>query len=273
MKNYKVIWTKSAKKDLEEIIDYISLDSIEKAFEQFKKIKEKAKKLSTFPGQGRIIPELSRQNIIKYRELIVSPWRIMYKIEGNIVYVMAVIDGRRNIEDILLKRQFRWLEKILKKMNILKSSRHSKIAGNFGENLFLYLLSKRGYEVALIDHTGIDLLAFDKNKKRRIGISIKTRTRIPGTENDGIYIKISEIEKIRNACHYFGCEPYLGIVIDRVNTIDAVLAPMEEFIKINGIGKRFFNIKVTKKYMEQYKTVKNSLLFRFTYQELNSDNK
>ena len=107
MKNYKVIWTKSAKKDLEEIIDYISLDSIEKAFEQFKKIKEKAKKLSTFPGQGRIIPELSRQNIIKYRELIVSPWRIMYKIEGNIVYVMAVIDGRRNIEDILLKRQFR----------------------------------------------------------------------------------------------------------------------------------------------------------------------
>ena len=107
MENYEVIWTKSAKKDLEEIIDYISLDSIEKAFEQLKKIKEKAKKLSIFPQQGRIIPELSNQNIIKYRELIVSPWRIMYKIEGNIVYVMAVIDGRRNIEDILLKRQFR----------------------------------------------------------------------------------------------------------------------------------------------------------------------
>ena len=107
MKIYNVVWTKSAKKDLEEIIDYISLDSIEKAFKQLKKIKEKAKKLATFPEQGRIIPELSRQNIFKYRELIISPWRIMYKIEGNIVYVMAVIDGRRNIEDILLKRQFR----------------------------------------------------------------------------------------------------------------------------------------------------------------------
>ena len=107
MEDYKVIWTKSAKKDLEEIIDYISLDSIEKAFEQLKKIKEKAKTLSTFPQQGRIIPELSNQNIIKYRELIVSPWRLMYKIEGNIVYVMAVIDGRRNIEDLLLKRQLR----------------------------------------------------------------------------------------------------------------------------------------------------------------------
>jgi hypothetical protein len=42
-------------------------------------------------------------NIILYREIIVDYWRIMYKIENDIVYIMVVIDGRRNVEDIILK--------------------------------------------------------------------------------------------------------------------------------------------------------------------------
>jgi hypothetical protein len=28
----------------------------------------------------------------------------MYRIENDIVYIMVVIDGRRNVEDIILKR-------------------------------------------------------------------------------------------------------------------------------------------------------------------------
>jgi toxin ParE1/3/4 len=44
---------------------------------------------------------------MKYHEIIISLWRLMYKIENNFVCVMAVIDGRRNIEDILLQRQLR----------------------------------------------------------------------------------------------------------------------------------------------------------------------
>jgi len=107
MNKNKVLWTVTAKKDLEEIIEYIAYDSIETAVEKYEKIKSVAGKLITFPEQGRIIPELAEQNIVKYREVIISPWRMMYKIEENVVYVMAVIDGRRNIEDILLKRQLR----------------------------------------------------------------------------------------------------------------------------------------------------------------------
>jgi len=44
-------------------------------------------------------------------------------------------------------------------MDITKSSRHSKIAGDFGETLVLYWLSKYGFECASVDHTGIDLIA------------------------------------------------------------------------------------------------------------------
>jgi len=56
-------------------------------------------------------------------------------------------------------------------MNITKSSRHLKIAGNFCEHLFLYWLSKSGYEVALIDHTGIDLIAY--NIQVKIGLAFQ----------------------------------------------------------------------------------------------------
>jgi hypothetical protein len=44
------------------------------------------------------------QGIAVYHELIVSPWRILYKIENRQVLVFAVLDGRRNIEDLLLQR-------------------------------------------------------------------------------------------------------------------------------------------------------------------------
>ena len=107
MKKYKLFWTETALKDLEEIIEYIALDSVENAIKQYENIKKAAKSLKTFPDQGRIIPELYKQNITKYRELIIDPWRLMYKKEMETIYMMAVIDGRKNLEDILMKRQLR----------------------------------------------------------------------------------------------------------------------------------------------------------------------
>ncbi len=107
MKKYKLLWTVTAKRDLEGIIEYIAQDSIEIAVEKYEEIKKAAEKIILFPKQGRIIPELAKQNIVKYREVIIPPWRVMYKIEEDVVYIMAVIDGRRNIEDILLERQLR----------------------------------------------------------------------------------------------------------------------------------------------------------------------
>ena len=107
MAKYKVLWTETAKSDLSEIVEYIANDSIDTALLQFEKIKTFIKTIESFPEQGRIIPELSDQNIMKYREIIVSPWRIMYKREKNTIYIMAIIDGRRNIEDILLRRHLR----------------------------------------------------------------------------------------------------------------------------------------------------------------------
>ncbi len=101
---YIVEWANVAERDLESIINYIAHDSIDEALKMFYKIKDRALLLSTMPQRGRIVPELRRQGISIYRELVCTPWRIIYRISENKVYVLAVIDGRRNVEDLLLDR-------------------------------------------------------------------------------------------------------------------------------------------------------------------------
>ena len=103
-KKYEVIWSNIAEKDLIDIVEYISADSPSTALKSFKNIKQKASKLYFFPERGRVVPELRDQGIVQYRELIISPWRVIYRISEKSVYVLSVLDARQNIEDILFRR-------------------------------------------------------------------------------------------------------------------------------------------------------------------------
>jgi len=102
--NYKVIWTNVAESDLKDIIEYISIDSPQNALRILKNIKQKTSELYTLPERNRIVPELQDQGILQYREMIIPPWRFIYRIAERKVYVLSLIDSRRNVEDILLKR-------------------------------------------------------------------------------------------------------------------------------------------------------------------------
>ncbi len=104
IKKYQVFWTKTAQQDLKKIIEYIAIDSTINAGKVYTDIKEKSENLYLLPLQGRIVPDLNYFGILIYRELIIPPWRLIYKIEENKVWILAVIDGRRNVEDILLDR-------------------------------------------------------------------------------------------------------------------------------------------------------------------------
>ena len=101
---YNIIWAGVAENDFREIFAYIVQDSPANAVKAFKKIKRKASRLYSLPEKGRIVPELQDQGILLYRELIVPPWRIIYRISEMKVYVLSVLDARQNVEDILLKR-------------------------------------------------------------------------------------------------------------------------------------------------------------------------
>ena len=103
-KKYDITWSNIAENDLKNIVEYIADDSPPNAVKIFNRIKDRAYSLYAFPERGRIVPELKDQGILQYRELIISPWRILYRISEKNVLVLSVLDSRRNIEDILLKR-------------------------------------------------------------------------------------------------------------------------------------------------------------------------
>jgi len=104
MKKFKVIWTKNAELDLELIIEFIKITSINIAKKIFFEIKQEADKLHTLPQRKRVVPEFQQIGITKYREIIYKRWRIVYKIENEKVYVLIAIDTNRNLEDILFQR-------------------------------------------------------------------------------------------------------------------------------------------------------------------------
>ncbi len=103
-KTYKVQWTSNAKEDLLNIVDYIKQDSVENARKVYAQIREKAHSSNFFPLRGRVVPELQKEGITIYRKLITQPWRVMYKIENDTVYIMAIFDSRQNVEELLLQK-------------------------------------------------------------------------------------------------------------------------------------------------------------------------
>jgi Holliday junction resolvase-like predicted endonuclease len=136
-------------------------------------------------------------------------------------------------------------------MDITKSSRHSKITGDFGEALVLYWLSKHGFECAYVDHTGIDLIARNPNTGELMGISVKCRSRNRGKEKTNLTINRDNFNKARTACVAFGCVPYFAFVIDAADTIRVFLIPMEH-IKSSLPPSSSFSWKMQDKALAQY---------------------
>ena len=88
----KIKWTNEALLRLFEIEDFISQDSLERAAEFVDQIIEHTESLSEKPLRGRTVPEISNPDI---RELIFRKYRIVYRINGNSLYILSVFEGHR----------------------------------------------------------------------------------------------------------------------------------------------------------------------------------
>jgi hypothetical protein len=117
-------------------------------------------------------------------------------------------------------------------MKIAKSSRHSKIAGDFGEALVLYWLSKHGFECAKVDHTGIDLIAVNPRTQERMGVSVKSRTRAAGKEGEVVNLPADDFDKIDAACKAFGCQPYFAVVVDAGGKVRVFIASVADTLRL-----------------------------------------
>jgi len=102
--NYFVNVSKSAKTDLREIINFIAKNNPINALNVLKRIEDRINSLENFPEKGGYVPELLKHNIKDYRQLIEPPWKIIYKIDNDIVNILIIIDSRRNTQDILVEK-------------------------------------------------------------------------------------------------------------------------------------------------------------------------
>lgn len=104
-RKYAVEFTQWAEADLDDIVTYIAEnDNVQDAVKVYVKLKEKISALDTMADRGRIVPELKRIKVLEYKEVIHNPYRIIYKIENQVVYIVAIFDGRREIDDIIYRR-------------------------------------------------------------------------------------------------------------------------------------------------------------------------
>lgn len=101
---YRVDWAVVARNDLDGIALYIADDSPINALRMVERIEKRAAALRTFPERGRIVAELRSLGQDRYREIIESPWRLVYRIEGYQVLVVSVLDSRRDLSLVLHHR-------------------------------------------------------------------------------------------------------------------------------------------------------------------------
>lgn len=151
------------------------------------------------------------------------------------------------------------------RMKVEKSSRHSKVTGDFSENLILYWLSKYGFECALVDHTGIDIIANNPKTNEVMGISVKSRSRNTGTEKEHLSITNDNFPKAENACKAFGCTPYFAIVVDVGNKIYAFITSMSHLLEIHPMRQKTSGWKMTDKWIQKYRDDPDIKMFEFEY--------
>ena len=102
MQQYEIFLTQFAETDIKEIIVYYSEDNLDYALKLLDKFKTKIFSLKNFPEKGKIVPELEKQGIIKYRQILEGNFRIIYSIKDHSIYIHIIVDSRRNLEEILL---------------------------------------------------------------------------------------------------------------------------------------------------------------------------
>jgi len=90
----KIEWTEPAAADLENIRDYIAKDSRFYALRFVERVFEILEKLIVFPNSGRVVPEAEDDSI---REILFYSYRIMYRVRGERIVILAIIHGARDV--------------------------------------------------------------------------------------------------------------------------------------------------------------------------------
>ena len=158
-------------------------------------------------------------------------------------------------------------------MALEKNSRHQHIIGKFGEYLLCNWLSRTKFEVSIVDHTGLDVIAYNPKTKQRMGITVKSRTRNIGRETTQVNLLSyregkNDRQKLLDACEAFGCEPWIAVYVETSQFTELFLTSLSHYDKKYRLaeGRALDTWKMSPKYKAKYKKDKDVKYIRAGFQ-------
>ncbi|MFH1138543.1 MAG: type II toxin-antitoxin system RelE/ParE family toxin [Pseudomonadota bacterium] len=108
MTPFQIFLTDDASRDLEELHDYLELhDAPGKADYVLDQMEKAFSSPPENPGRGAYPKELLAVGLREYREIFFKPYRVIYRVMAEKVYVMVIADGRRDMQTLLQRRLLR----------------------------------------------------------------------------------------------------------------------------------------------------------------------
>ena len=98
----QIIWTEPALNNLNDIAEYIEVSNPYAARQLVENVFSKLERLEQFPDSGRVPEEVSTLN---YREVVVNPCRVFYKVDNDSVYILHVLRQERDLRKFLLSTE------------------------------------------------------------------------------------------------------------------------------------------------------------------------
>jgi len=92
----RILWSPQALSDLESIRDYIAHDSPRYAELVLRRLVAAVDRLEEFPKSGRVVPERNADDL---REIIVRPYRIVYRLRPGVAEIVTVFRASRMLRD------------------------------------------------------------------------------------------------------------------------------------------------------------------------------
>ena len=90
-------WSEHAVAQLAAVAEYVSLSSPVYAEHLVDRIARRLDQAREFPESGRVVPEFTR---VEIRELIESPYRLVYRVRPDAIEVLSVLHGRQQLREL-----------------------------------------------------------------------------------------------------------------------------------------------------------------------------
>lgn len=102
---FEVRLTQGAEDDLESLYDYLAGHrGADAARALLDGLVARAEALERFPEREGVPEELDRLGIRTFRQLVLPPYRIVYRVVGQEVLILLIADGRRDMQALLERR-------------------------------------------------------------------------------------------------------------------------------------------------------------------------